>query len=67
VTLTDNAQEIYQYTTIIDYTGKIYTRQFIAQLMGVQSSQIFSRYDPNSPVDIAILLGNDWATNNTMP
>jgi len=67
VTLTDNAQEIYQYTTIIDYTGKIYTRQFIAQLMGVQPSQIFSRYDPNSPVDIAILLGNDWATSNTIP
>ncbi len=67
ITLTGNAQEIYQYTTIIDYTGKIYTQKFLTELMKIQPTQVYSRYDPNSPVDIAILLGNDWATNNAMP
>jgi LCP family protein required for cell wall assembly len=66
VTTTDNAQEVYQSTTIIDYTGKLYTRQYLAQLMNVQPANIFSRYDPNSPVDIAILLGEDWAQSNPM-
>jgi LCP family protein required for cell wall assembly len=67
VTKTDNAQEAYDLTTIIDYTGKLYTRQLLADLMNIQPSQVFSRYDPNSPVDIAILLGNDWAASNPMP
>jgi LCP family protein required for cell wall assembly len=67
VTTTDNAQEVYETTTIIDYTGKLNTRQYLAQLMNVAPANIFSRYDPNSPVDIAILLGNDWAQSNPMP
>jgi len=67
VTLTDNAQEVYDLTTIIDYSGKIYTEQFLVQLMNIEPSQVYSRYDPNSEVDIAILLGNDWADNNPMP
>ena len=67
VTQVDNAQETYAYTTIIDYSGKLYTVQFLVDLLGIQPDQIYSRYDPNSPVDIAILLGNDWAENNSMP
>jgi len=67
VTQVDNAQETYAYTTIIDYSWKLYTVQFLVDLLGIQPDQIYSRYDPNSPVDIAILLGNDWAENNSMP
>lgn len=67
VTNADNAQEIYENTTIIDYTGKIYTRQYLAELLGIQPTQVYTRYDPNSQVDIAILLGSDWAANNNMP
>jgi polyisoprenyl-teichoic acid--peptidoglycan teichoic acid transferase len=67
VTETGNAQEYYEYSTIIDYSGKIYTQAYLVELLNIQPSQVFSRYDPNSEVDIAILLGNDWATNNPMP
>ena len=67
VTATDNAEEIYETTTIIDYTGKLNTRQYLAQLMNVTPDNIFSRYDPNSTIDIAVLLGNDWAKSNPMP
>jgi polyisoprenyl-teichoic acid--peptidoglycan teichoic acid transferase len=67
VTDAGNAQEYYDYTTIIDYSGKIYTQGYLVELMSIQPSQVFSRYDPNSEVDISILLGNDWATSNPMP
>ncbi len=67
VTVTDNAQEIYQQTTIIDYTGKIYTIQYVSNLMNIPQSQIYHSYNPNSNVDIAIILGNDWAANNKLP
>jgi LCP family protein required for cell wall assembly len=67
VTETGNAQELYELTTIIDYSGKLYTVQYLVERMGIQPSQIYSRYDPNSLVDIAILLGSDWAAENPMP
>jgi polyisoprenyl-teichoic acid--peptidoglycan teichoic acid transferase len=67
VTVTGNAEEQSDTTVIIDYTGKPYTVQYLVELLGIQPNSIYSRYDPNSQVDIAILLGADWAANNTMP
>jgi polyisoprenyl-teichoic acid--peptidoglycan teichoic acid transferase len=67
ITLTGNATEISPGTVIIDYTGKPYTVQYLVDLMGIQSDNIYSRYDPNSEIDVAILLGEDWAANNPMP
>jgi hypothetical protein len=64
---TGNAQELYELTTIIDYSGKLYTVQYLVELLNIQPTQIYTRYDPNSTVDIAILLGNDWAAENSMP
>jgi hypothetical protein len=52
---------------IIDYTGKPYTVQYLVEALNIQPNSIFSRYDPNSQTDIAILLGTDWADNNPMP
>ncbi len=66
VTATDNAQQLYDATTIIDYTGMPATRQYLAQLMNVKSDNIFSQYDPNSTIDIAVILGADWAESNPM-
>jgi len=60
-----NADGLYAATTIIDYTGKPYTVAFLVQLMGIQPVNIYSSYDPNSPVDVSITLGTDWA--NSMP
>jgi LCP family protein required for cell wall assembly len=67
VTLTDNAQEESANTVIIDYTGNPYTIQYLINLLKIQPSNIYSRYDPNSEADIAILLGEDWASDNPMP
>lgn len=64
---TGNASELTAATIIIDYTGKPYTIQYLVNLLNIQESSIYSRYDPNSDVDIAILLGDDWASNNSMP
>jgi hypothetical protein len=47
--------------------GRSIPKEYLVELMSIQPSQVFSRYDPNSEVDITILLGNDWATNNPMP
>ena len=62
-----NATDETSLTTIIDYTGKPYTIKFLIQLLQIQPSQIYNRYDPNSQVDITIILGSDWAENNLLP
>ena len=67
VTETGNAEEKSDTTVIIDYTGKPYSVQYLVDLLNIQPNSIYSRYDPNSQVDIAILVGTDWAENNTMP
>ncbi len=68
VVSTDNASEVTTVTRVIDYTGNPYALQFFRNLFGMNSpGQIISRYDPNSPVDVEVIVGNDWANNNTMP
>jgi polyisoprenyl-teichoic acid--peptidoglycan teichoic acid transferase len=67
VTDTGNALEPYDYTTLINYSGKIYTQEYLVELLNIQPSQVFNQYDPNSEVDITILLGNDWLESNPMP
>lgn len=64
---TGNASEAAALTAIIDYSGKPYTLQYLVDLLHVEPSRIYHRYDPNSEVDIAILLGDDWANDNPMP
>ena len=67
VTNTGNADQTSASTVIIDYTGKPYTVEYLVKLLKIQPNSIYSRFDPNSQTDIAILLGTDWAENNTMP
>jgi polyisoprenyl-teichoic acid--peptidoglycan teichoic acid transferase len=54
-------------TTMIIYSAKPYTAAYLAQLMNIPSSLILNRYDPNATIDIQIILGNDWAANNSIP
>lgn len=56
---TGNANQV-GATTLIDYTGNPYTLQFLVELMGVSPSHIFSRFDPNSQVDVEVIVGPDW-------
>lgn len=52
---------------IIDITGKPNTVSYLANTMHLSTSQIRSAaYDPNSQIDVIVVLGNDWATTNTM-
>jgi len=55
------------YTRIYDYTGKPYTDRYLVELMQITPYSIFLQYDPNSQVDVLVILGDDWAGNNPMP
>ena len=64
----DNATEVTSVTKLIDYRGSPYALQYFRDLFKITSgSQIISKYDPNSQVDVEIILGDDWAFNNPMP
>jgi LCP family protein required for cell wall assembly len=62
-----NADQLYDQTTIIDYTGKPNTTQFLAELLRIMPGNVYHRYDPSSSYDIVILLGQDWVDRNEMP
>jgi len=36
-------------------------------LMKITPYSIVLQYDPNSQVDVLVILGDDWAGNNPMP
>ena len=55
------------YTQLIDYTGKPYTDRYLVNLMKITPYSISFQYDPNSQVDVLVILGDDWAGNNPMP
>jgi LCP family protein required for cell wall assembly len=55
------------YTRIIDYTGKPYTDRYLVDLMNITKYSIEFQYTPDSPVDVLVILGDDWAGNNPMP
>jgi LCP family protein required for cell wall assembly len=55
-------------TIMIVHAGKPYAMQYLMALMKVNSSsQTIVDYNPNSPEDIVLALGNDWGSNNPMP
>lgn len=48
-------------TTVILYSPKLYTLEFLIDIFGItSSSQIIIRPDPSQPIDIEIDLGKDW-------
>lgn len=55
-----NADQVYQNSTVIIYNGKPYTIKYLADLLKVPTGRIFNRYNPDSQVDVTIILGNDW-------
>jgi LCP family protein required for cell wall assembly len=62
-----NADQLYDQTSMIDYTGNPNTVQVLVGLLNISPNQIFHRYDETSQADIVILLGEDWASGNAMP
>jgi LCP family protein required for cell wall assembly len=55
------------YTRVIDYTGKPYTDRYLVNLMQVTRYDYSLQYDPNSQIDVLVILGDIWANSNPMP
>jgi LCP family protein required for cell wall assembly len=58
----NNADQSYGSTTIYDYTGKPYTINYLIERLNLEASRVVNRFDPNAAVDIEIILGEDWAS-----
>jgi len=67
VVSTANANEVLNYTRVIDYTGNPYTLRYLTELMNITPYSIVYSYDPESEVDVVVIVGNDWAGTNPMP
>jgi hypothetical protein len=67
VTHVSDAGERATVTSIVIYTGKPYVSKYLVDIMKISPYKIVSSYDPNSPVDVEVTLGSDWARSNPMP
>ena len=67
ITATDIADKIYRQTILIDYTGNPHTVGLLALLMNIHPTNIIQNYNPRSPIDIEIFLGEDWALSGVTP
>lgn len=66
VTEPGNAEEYYEMTTIIDYTGNPHTVAMIVELMSISADNVFHRFDVSGPADVVVVAGQDWADDNPM-
>jgi LCP family protein required for cell wall assembly len=60
------ADKAYAGTTLIDHTGNPFMLQYLVELMNIPTFRIYSSYDPSSSVDVEVILGNDWASQNPL-
>ncbi len=66
VTLKTNAQ-LRDRTTLYIYDATPATAAYIKQIMQIDNILVIYSYDPEAAVDIAVVLGSDWANDNPMP
>jgi LCP family protein required for cell wall assembly len=51
----------YEISRVVVYSDRFpYTVRYLASLLGIGESQILNQTTPDSPVDIAVVLGRDW-------
>lgn len=62
-----DAGEYYSATKLEIFNGKPYTVEYLAQLMGVASANIWNTFDPAAGLDVRVTIGGDWAQNNPLP
>ncbi len=69
VPVVGNPEQIgYPRTVIIDHRGKPYMTRYLMNLFQTSAaSQFLIKYDPSSPADVTVILGDDWAYSNPMP
>ncbi|MGD8752104.1 MAG: LCP family protein, partial [Anaerolineales bacterium] len=63
----DAIDKPYNYTTVYDYTGNPYMLKYLVDLMSISEFRIHQQYNPESEVDVTVILGDDWIANNPMP
>ncbi len=58
---TDNADRSdYPESLVIVYTGKTYTAEYLARLLGLPPTAVVHGADPNAEYDISVILGADY-------
>lgn len=67
VSVVDNADKVYENTTIIDYTGKPETLSALVTLINLPTLKIYNQFNPGSEFDILVVLGKDWIEGNPLP
>ena len=61
VTRTDNADRSdYSESLVIAHTGKTYTAEYLAHLLGLPPTAVVHGADPNAEYDVSIILGADY-------
>jgi hypothetical protein len=61
------ADQAYTSTTIIDHTGNPFALRYLVDLLGISPFRIYFDFNLNSPVDVEVFLGSDWANQMTLP
>lgn len=67
VVAVSNALQTATVTKITDYSGKPMTLSFLTTLFNLTEARIKSEFSPGHETDIEIVLGDDWANNNSLP
>lgn len=61
-----SAAQTYQ-TSVIDHKGRPFTVKYLVELFDIHPSKIRFDYNPNSPVDIELIIGTDQINNPQIP
>jgi LCP family protein required for cell wall assembly len=67
ITVNDASDKPHPFSTIYDHTGNPYTVQFLVDQMNLSKFRVLNRFSPESEVDVTVIIGNDWDSNNPMP
>lgn len=68
VTIADSSSTFPAATIVIDHRGRPYSLKYFQELLKLNGAiQIQSDFKPDSPADVEIILGPDWAASNPMP
>lgn len=54
-------------TTVIDHTGNPYLMKYLIESLQINPNRIYSRFDPNSPYAVELILGEDLAKSGIVP
>ncbi|MCC6147847.1 MAG: LCP family protein [Anaerolineaceae bacterium] len=62
-----NADQLYGSTSLIVVSGKPYTVKYLADTMGISTSDIYNRFEADAGADVIVIIGSNWANSNPIP